>query len=261
MRLRDLLNAVARGELSVDEAEKLIKLNAIEEILSVARFDIGRELRRSVPEIVYARSKPTDVLLEIVKRVVDRCGRVIVSKLRRDQIEPIRSLSSEYDVHINEIGRIAVVKRKGFSVDRTGGRVAVLCGGTADIPIAEEAKTVAEELGCEVLTLYDVGIASPIRAINAAKKVIEFDADVAIVVAGMEGALPTFIASLLDIPVIAVPVSCGYGAGGRGRAALLAMLQSCALGVAVVNIDNGVGAGVIAALIANRVARYRSSSR
>ena len=127
----------------------------------------------------------------------------------------------------------------------------ILTAGTADIPVAEEAKTVLEEMGYEVLAEYDVGVAGVHRLFPSLRKMLENDVKVLIVVAGMEGALPSLVASLVDVPVIGVPTSTGYGIGGGGVGALISMLQSCSLGLVVVNIDNGVGAGIAAALIAD----------
>jgi len=160
-------------------------------------------------------------------------------------------------VEVHERARIVVLKREGFRVERTGGKVGILTAGTSDIRIAEEAGVIAEEMGCEVLRAYDVGIAGLHRLFEPLKEMIREDVDVLIVVAGREGALASLVAGLVDIPVIAVPSSSGYGFGGRGLSALMSMLQSCPLGLAVVNIDGGVPAGVVASLIANRVAKYR----
>ncbi len=134
-----------------------------------------------------------------------------------------------------------------------------MAAGTSDIPVAEEARIVAEEMGCEVMTAYDVGVAGIHRLFLPLKGMIEKDVDTIIVVAGREGALPTVVAGIVDIPIIAVPTSIGYGLGEKGVSALTAMLQACSLGLAVVNIDNGVAAGTIASLIANRIAEARQN--
>ena len=257
MRLRQILEKLAKGEITVDEAEREIKLMAIEEVGDAVKLDVGREFRRGVPEIILAEYKTNDVLLNAIKRMVEASGRAIVSRLRNDQIELVKGLGNQYEVMINEVARIAVIKKSGYEAPKTGGKVGIVTGGTADIPVAEEARIIAEELGCTTITAYDVGIAGIQRAIRAAKKMIEEDVDVIIAVAGMEGALPSAIRALVDVPVIGVPTSIGYGIGGKGIAALLSMLQSCSLGLLVVNVDNGIGAGVAAATIANRVAKFR----
>lgn len=157
------------------------------------------------------------------------------------------------EVKLNKKARILVIKKRGLEI-KGGGKIGILTAGTADIPVAEEARVVAEEMGCEVTVAYDVGVAGLHRLISPLKDFIQKDIDVLIVVAGREGALPSVVASLVDIPVIGVPTSIGYGFGEKGLSALMAMLQACSLGLAVVNIDGGVAAGALAALIANKVA-------
>ena len=252
--MREILEKLARGEISVDEAEKLLKVFEIAEVEGLARIDLGRGIRRGVPEIIVAEGKSTDEVLKIAKRMLDEVGRAIISRASEDLMK-INLPGAIVEVH--ERARIVVLKREGFRVERTGGKVGILTAGTSDIRIAEEAGVIAEEMGCEVLRAYDVGIAGLHRLFEPLKEMIREDVDVLIVVAGREGALAPLVAGLVDIPVIAVPASSGYGFGGRGLSALMSMLQSCPLGLAVVNIDGGVPAGVIASLIANRVAKYR----
>jgi NCAIR mutase (PurE)-related protein len=252
--LREILEKLARGEISVDEAEKLLKLFEIAEVEGLARIDLGRGIRRGVPEIIVAEGKSPDEVVKIAKRMLDEVGRAIISRASEDLMK-INLPGAIVEVH--ERARIVVLKREGFRVERTGGKVGILTAGTSDIRIAEEAGVIAEEMGCEVLRAYDVGIAGLHRLFEPLKEMIREDVDVLIVVAGREGALASLVAGLVDIPVIAVPASSGYGFGGRGLSALMSMLQSCPLGLAVVNIDGGVPAGVIASLIANRVAKYR----
>jgi len=261
LRLEDILRRVQRGEISIEEAIKQIRLFAIETLGNDVRFDLGRELRRDVPEIIYAETKENDVLLQLVEKTVRRVGRVIISRLRDDQIGALESLRERYVVKLSKAGHIASVKQKGYTQAKYEGNVGIVTGGTADIMIAEEAGFIVKELGCKVIKLYDVGIAGIQRTLEAVKRLMREDVDVVIVIAGMEGALPSVMASLLNVPIIGVPTSVGYGLGGRGYAALLSMLQACPLGVAVVNIDNGVNAGVIAALIARRVGMYRSMAK
>jgi NCAIR mutase (PurE)-related protein len=143
----------------------------------------------------------------------------------------------------------------------TGGQVAVISAGTSDIPVAEEAALIASEMGCQVTCIYDVGVAGLHRLFGPLGELLSRGVDAIIVVAGMDGALPSVVAGLVPVPVIGLPTSIGYGMGGKGVAALLSMLQTCAPGLSVVNIDNGVGAGITAALIANRVAQARNQSQ
>lgn len=252
MKLREVLKKVASGEMSVEDAEKLLKLLAIEEVGNMAKLDISRGVRRGVPEIVYARGKSTDSLVRIVEKFLTHSEKVIVSRLSSEQEQALKLFSEEkrFLYYFNKMGRIAVI-RKSKSPERRKGKIGIITAGTADIPVAEEAKTVIEEMGYEAITEYDVGIAGVHRVFPCLKKMLENDIKVLIVVAGMEGALPSLVASLVDIPVIGVPTSTGYGIGGGGIGALISMLQSCSLGLVVVNIDNGVGAGIAAVLIAD----------
>ncbi len=214
----------------------------------IVKLDLNREERIGKPEAIYAKGKSVEELVAIVKRILDEGKATLVTKLSDDQIKALKGIEG---VKVNERGRIAIVgevKREKI------GRVAILTAGTSDIAVAEEAVTTAEFLGLEVLKFYDVGIAGLHRLVEPIKKIKEWNADSVIVIAGMEGALPSVVASLLDIPVIAVPTSIGYGVNLQGLSTLFAMLQSCSSGIAVVNIDNGFGAAVFASLI-SRVAR------
>ncbi len=256
--MREILEKLARGEISVDEAEKLLKIFSIAEIEGLAEIDLGREIRRGVPEVILAEGKSSDEVLEIAERMLDEVGRAIISRVSEDLMEKVTDIEGAI-IEIHERARIVVLKKEGFRVERTGGKVGILTAGTSDIRIAEEARVIAEEMGCEVLKAYDVGVAGLHRIFKPLKEMIREDVDVLIVVAGREGALASVVAGLVDIPVIAVPSSTGYGLGGEGLSALMSMLQSCSLGLAVVNIDGGVPAGIVASLIANRAAKYRRS--
>jgi|BEDMetMinimDraft_2_1075160.scaffolds.fasta_scaffold00037_13 NCAIR mutase (PurE)-related protein len=264
MELREILNKVRSGEIDVDSAVNQIRLLGIEEIGDQVKFDLGRSLRRDVPEIVLAEGKTPDTVVTIVNKTTKVSDLVVVSRLStdhvnklRDYIDSVRDLSLE----LNSRGRIAVVKKVGFEVTRYPCKVGVITAGTADVPIAEEAVTIIKVMGCEPIAIYDVGVAGMQRVIQAVKRVKEEDVDAVIVVAGMEGALASVVSSLLDLPVIGVPTSVGYGAGGRGIAALLSMLQACPLGLTVVNIDNGINAAIVASLMAKRVGLLRRNGK
>jgi hypothetical protein len=258
--LREVLEKLVKGQISVDEAEKLLRIFAIEEIGNLARIDVGREFRKGIPEVILAEGKKPENVVELALRMLNQSGRVIISRAGKEQIDTIRRATpDDAFLQVNNSAGIVVIKKKGFEVKRTGGKVGILTAGTSDISVAEEAKVVAEEMGCEVITAYDVGIAGVHRLFSPLKEVIAKDVDVIIVVAGREGALPSVVAGLVNIPVIAVPTSVGYGLGEKGVSALMAMLQACSLGIAVVNIDGGVAAGAIAALIADRVAKARKN--
>lgn len=257
--MREILERLARGEISVEEAERLLKILSIAEVEELARLDLGREIRKGVPEIILAEGKELGDIINLAKRMVHDAGRAIISRASDELMERIADMIPEALVEVNERARIVVVRRIDFKVEKSGGKIGILAAGTSDLRVAEEARVIAEEMGCEVLKAYDVGVAGLHRLFEPLKEMIRHDVDVLIVVAGREGALASLVAGLVDIPVIGVPVSIGYGFGERGLGALMSMLQSCSLGLAVVNIDGGVPAGIVASLIANRVAKYRRS--
>ena len=252
----EVLRRLVRGEVSLEEAERAIRaLTAVEVVEGLVRLDVWREARRGVPEVILCEGKPTWLAAEAAIRMAESSGRAIVSRAGPEVAEEVKRRSPGLNVEYHELARMVVVRRPDHRPEVVGGRVGVMAAGTADIPVAEEARIMAQEMGCEVYTAYDVGVASLARLRDALRGMVERDVDVLVVAAGMEGALPSVVASLVDVPVIALPTSTGRGLGGSGIAALLAMLQSCSLGVAVVNIDGGVAAGVVAALIARRAAR------
>lgn len=223
------------------------------------RLDFGREARKGIPEIVLAEVKTDEQVLSIVRAFVTANGRAVVTRLRPGTLA---LLEGEFSgrVDARPVARAAAVHAPDYERPRTGGHVGILTAGTSDIPVAEEARLVAEEMGCQVSTLYDVGVAGLHRLLSPLRELLASDVAVLVVCAGMDGALPSVVSGLAPVPVIGVPTSIGYGAGGKGRAALLAMLQTCAPGLTVVNIDNGTGAGATAALIANRVASARQAT-
>lgn len=256
--IRSILEALARGEIDVDEALKKIRLFSIEVIEGIIRYDLGRILRRGVPEIVYGEGKDLSTIENIVRQIVPKLGVLVISRLTKEHIDGLRRLSLDgIVIEVNERGRMAVAKLKDLKLPKYKCKVGIVAGGTADIAIAEECRTVVDTMGCEAIVIHDIGIAGFHRVLEAIKMLKEADVDVVVAIAGMEGALPSVIASLIDVPVIGVPTSVGYGAGGGGIAALYSMLQSCPLGLAVVNIDGGVPAGVVAALIGRRIAVFR----
>ncbi len=225
-----------------------------------ARPDFARAARKGIPEIVLAGPKADQQVIEIARAFVERTGRAIVSRLRPGMPALLLDAFPGHQVDVRGSGRIAVIRAPDYARPSTGGRVGVLTAGTSDVPVAEEARLVAEEMGCDVVTLYDVGVAGLHRLLGPLQDMLDGGADALVVAAGMDGALPSVVAGLAPVPVIGVPTSVGYGAGGRGKAALLSMLQTCAPGLTVVNVDNGVGAGATAALIANRMAACRADA-
>jgi NCAIR mutase (PurE)-related protein len=221
------------------------------------RPDPDRERRKGVPEVVFGETKQDAQIIAMAQGLLAGTGRAIISRLRPDSIAVVQQAFHEYSVSTREAARAMVIYAPGYERKNTGGRVGVISAGTSDIPVAEEAALIAEEMGCRVTCIYDVGVAGLHRLVNPLRNLLADGVDAIIVAAGMDGALPSVVAGLVPVPVIGLPTSVGYGLGGKGLAALFAMLQTCAPGLAVVNIDNGVGAGITAALIANRVAQAR----
>ncbi len=226
-----------------------------------ARPDLAREDRKGVPEVIMAQSKRHEDVLAIAREFVDRTGRVIISRVDENLLVKLQAEFQDCNFSEHHPSRMVVIKRHEYQTRRTGGKVGVVTAGTSDVPIAEEARIVAAEMGCETYAVYDVGVAGIHRLFEPLQALIEDSAvDVLVVAAGMDGALPSVVAGLVDAPVIGLPTSVGYGLGGQGTAALMSMLQTCSPGLTVVNIDNGVGAGATAGLIANRAAKARASS-
>jgi NCAIR mutase (PurE)-related protein len=248
--MREILQKLIRGEITVEAAEKILKPMQIIELEDFAKIDSCREIRTGVPEAVFAEGKEDDEIIKIVMRCAYN-GNIMVTRLDSDRFELIEDkltplADKGFKIEYNRKARILVVKDQ--EVEKIG-KIGIITAGTSDIPIAEEARVVAEESGCEVLKSYDVGVAGIHRLFNQVREMLEAEVEVIIVVAGMEGALPSVVAGLVDIPVVGLPTSVGYGVGEGGFTALYAMLQSCAPGIAVVNIDNGFGAAVFASTI------------
>ena len=242
-QLIELLEAIARGELAVGDAFERLRDLPFED-LGFARVDHHRALRNGFGEVVFGAGKAPEELVAIVRRLAEASGRVLVTR-----IDPAAAaaLARELpDVTYHPRARIAVRSDRA-PVELAAGPLLVVAAGTADLPVAEEAAVTAELLGNTVDRMYDVGVAGIHRVLAHRDRLSS--ARVVIVVAGMEGALPSVVAGMVGVPVIGVPTSVGYGASFGGVAALLGMLNSCANGVSVVNIDNGYGAGCIASMI------------
>ena len=221
------------------------------------RPDPGREQRKGAPEVVFGATKETTQIISMARGLLEGTGRAIISRIAPATREAVQAAFRGYDVRIREAAHIMVIYSPEYARKNTGGHVGVISAGTSDIPVAEEAAVLAEEMGCRVTYIYDVGVAGLHRLIVPLRDLLADEVDVIIVAAGMDGALPSVVTGLVPVPVIGLPTSIGYGIGGKGLAALLSMLQTCAPGLSVVNIDNGVGAGITAGLIANRVAQAR----
>lgn len=249
MSVHDVLEKLKHGGIGVEEAERLLKLDYVERIGNHTVFDLSRESRSGIPEVVYAEGKSPGKVGEIIEAVVVKKDMVTVSRATEaDHAEIVKRIGADGVLHKPE-ARMIVVDRRKVKPRRTG-KVGVLTAGTSDIPVAEEAAVIAEVMGCKVIRGYDVGVAGIHRLLEPLKLMITEGVACVVVVAGMEGALPSVVAGIVPVPVIGVPTSIGYGLGAGGIGALTTMLQSCSPGLVVVNIDNGFNAGATAALIA-----------
>ncbi len=241
-KIEKVLSRLNKGDMTIAEALEALRTLPYED-LHFAKLDHHRELRKGIPEAIYSPGKTDKQIIEIAARTLARNNEAVFTRMSKATYEKLRK---RYGAKIRYYrdARIATV---GVCNRPRTGRVLIVTAGTSDIPVAEEAAVTCELLGCKVERLYDVGVAGMHRLTSNLK---QFDsADAIIVLAGMEGALPTVVAGLTNKPVIAVPTSVGYGASFGGIAALLGMLSSCSSGIGVVNIDNGFGAGALASVI------------
>ncbi len=253
-RVSNLLSQVARGDLSPEAALEKLRWQPVEPISDFARLDHHRGLRQSMPEFVYGEGKSPEQVAEIMSAMFERTGRALASRVNEPHFAAVKATLPNA-VHYPKARIITV---NGFPKAEIG-RALVIAAGTSDVPVAEEAAEVLRFLGNSTRTLYDVGVAGIHRLLEHANRLQE--ADAVIVVAGMEGALPSVVGGLIDSPVIAVPTSVGYGASFNGLAALLGMLNSCATGLTVVNIDNGLGAATAAHRLLTRLRLARNTTR
>ena len=241
-RIRELLEAVKTGDISVDEALLEIKKEPFDDI-GYAKVDHHRTVRQGMPEVIYGAGKTSDQIIGIIESMKKNAQETIL--ITRLNEEDAVKIGSVYELDYHKDARAGII---GKLPDVNGlGKIVVATGGTSDIPVAEEAALTAEVHGNEVIRLYDVGVAGLHRLLAHLDEIMS--ASVVVAIAGMEGALASVIGGLVDCPVIAVPTSVGYGASFDGLSALLSMLNSCASGVSVVNIDNGFGAGYLASMI------------
>ncbi len=244
--MRELLESLQQGALSIDETLERLRHLPYEDI-GFAEVDHHRALRRGFPEVVLGEGKSREQVVAIAERLAAKSDRLLITRADAETYRAVKERLPDVRYH---------AEARALSLDRSGEPrwpgVAVACAGTSDLAVAEEAAVTAEVMGSQVDRFYDVGVAGIHRLLDKLKAMRS--AKALVVVAGMEGALPSVVAGLVTAPVIAVPTSVGYGASFRGLAPLLAMLNSCAAGVAVVNIDNGFGAGYLAAVI-NRQSR------
>lgn len=254
INLEAVLKLVRAGDLDVSEAQKHInelmsKSNDGFQIddLGFAQLDVGREHRTGFPEVIYGESKTAEQITAIFKRLMQHSNKVLATRIDKEKAGLIKQQIPGITYHEAPRALVWYQNEEARSTDSSDTYIAVVCAGTSDLPVAEEAALTAEHLGCRVERVYDVGVAGIHRLFRRLELIR--GATAIVVAAGMEGALTSVLGGLVDKPVIAVPTSVGYGASFNGVAALLTMLNSCAPGVSVVNIDNGFGAGYNAALI------------
>ena len=243
MNLRDLLQEVKNSNIDIEEA--LVKLkNLPYEDLGYANIDHHRELRNGYPEVIYCEGKTDEHILGIIQKMNEKGSNILGTRCRKETFNKVKEVykNAEYE----QLSKILKIQNHDI-VNVGKGKILILTGGTSDIPVADEAYYTAKFLGNNVEKIYDVGVAG-IHRLLSRRHILE-EARVIVAVAGMEGALPSVVGGLVDVPIIAVPTSVGYGANFGGLSALLTMLNSCASGISVVNIDNGFGAGYLAATI------------
>ena len=251
METRDILESVRNGSMSVEEAEGHFRRQPFED-MGYAKLDMHRKMRSGFPEVIFCSGKPDEFLVNIYERMAEADGQAFGTRATARQYELVKKVIP--DISYDPVSRILKLER---IPKQRKGLVAVVTGGTADIPVAEEAAQTAEFFGTKVERIYDVGVSGIHRLLAQTDKLQQANCIVA--VAGMEGALASVVGGLVSNPVIAVPTSVGYGANFGGLSALMTMINSCANGIAVVNIDNGYGAGYMATQI-NRLANGGKSS-
>ena len=253
MNIEQIFQSLQKGKISPSKAKKLLSLYSIEKIGSIAQIDTGRKNRKGIPEIILGERKQLLDLKKIIKKTLSKNNEVLVSRIKKKDYSKILEFSKKNKYKIKKGKNTSALLIYKNNIKKTGGKVGIIAAGTSDIGVGEEARLVCESMNCDCLCSYDVGIAGLHRIFPVLKQFVESEVGAIIVVAGMEGALASIVSSIADVPVIGVPTSIGYGYGEKGVAALASMLQSCSLGLTVVNIDNGVGAGAAAANIANRI--------
>jgi pyridinium-3,5-biscarboxylic acid mononucleotide synthase len=256
--VRDVLRRLLAGELSEDEALSELRSLQLDELGGRAKLDLGRFMRRGIPEVVLAAGKTPAEAARLAVALAERQGQGLVSRLSDAHRAALDDAATVAGMRVVAYAASARVLRSGFAAEPVDGKVGILTAGTSDVPVAEEARMVVEACGLQTRLEADLGVAGLHRFVGPLVSILEWGADALVVAAGMDGVLPGLVCGLTDLPVIGLPVSTGYGRGGAGEAALTTMLQSCSTGLVVVNIDNGVGAGAAAVLVASRAASARS---
>ena len=254
MNILDILDSVKNGKISVNEAKKQLSLYSIEEIENFAKIDLGREVRKGIPEVVFAERKENSEVKKIIKNVLKKTNSIVVSRIPKKDFQDICNYCKKNNFKVSKGQNCTTIIVYKKALKKTNGKIGIITAGTSDIGVAEESRLMCESMNCDCITSYDVGIAGLAQNISSFERNLSNpEVDAIIVVAGMEGALASVVSSTVNVPIIGVPTSIGYGYGEKGVAALAAMLQSCSLGLTVVNIDNGIGAGAAAAKIVNQI--------
>ena len=257
--MRDVLRRLLAGELTEDEALAELRTLQLDELGGRAKLDLGRFLRRGIPEVVLATGKAPAEAARLAVALAGRQGQGLISRMSDAHGAALHEAAAA-GMQVVTYADSARVLKAGFMPEPVAGKVGLLTAGTSDVRVAEEARMVVEACGLEARLEADLGVAGLHRFVGPLAATLEWGADVIVVAAGMDGVLPGLICGLIDLPVIGLPVSTGYGRGGAGEAALTTMLQSCSTGLVVVNIDNGIGAGAAAVLIASRAANARAQN-
>ena len=256
--MKDVLRQLVAHEITEEEALTQIRAQQMNELAGRAALDLGRHLRRGLPEVVLAAGKDPGDAARLVIALAERQGQGLISRMTDAHRGALAAAAREARMKLIPYHASARVVRDGWTADPVEGRVGILTAGTSDVPVADEARMVIEACGLEAHLSADLGVAGLHRFVGPLAHQLEWGADVIIVAAGMDGVLPGLVSGLIGVPVIGLPISSGYGRGGRGEGALTTMLQSCSTGLVVVNIDNGVGAGTAAVLMAARAASART---
>jgi len=258
LQIEEILESLKSGKMSVSKAQKLLSLYSIEKIENFAKIDIGRKFRSGIPEVIFAENKKLEEIKKIIPKVLKKTDSLLISRINEKDYKKLLDFTNKNKFKSKTGKNSSSILLYKKQLKNTGGKVGIVTAGTSDIGVAEEARLMCEAMNCKCICSYDVGVAGIHRIFPFLKELQKNEVDSIIVVAGMEGTLATLVSSLVDIPVIGVPTSVGYGYGEKGIAALASMLQSCSLGMSVVNIDNGIGAGAMASNIANRVNRKKA---